>query len=152
MFRSRRLIPSSVALSVRVSAIALAAMLACATPGRAATLYERLGGQPGLEKIVESATSIWTTDPRISSTFEETNLLRFKRSLVQQLCQLSGGGCEYKGQTMYAAHKGLHIDTRQFNVLVEGLQTAMDRQEISFSVQNRLLALLAPMHRDVVTR
>jgi hemoglobin len=34
--------------------------------------------------------------------------------------------------------------------LVEVLQQAMDAQGIAFGVQNRLLARLAPMHRDIV--
>ncbi len=53
---------------------------------------------------------------------------------------------------MHDAHKGLHLDTRQFNILAEDLQLAMDRLEVPFSSQNRLIALLAPMHRDVVSR
>lgn len=39
-----------------------------------------------------------------------------------------------------------------FNALVEVLQSAMDAQGIPFAQQNRLLALLAPMHRDVITK
>ena len=38
-----------------------------------------------------------------------------------------------------------------FNALVEVLQAAMDAQGIPYAAQNRLLALLAPMHRDVIT-
>jgi hemoglobin len=53
---------------------------------------------------------------------------------------------------MYLAHKGLHLDEAQFNALVEGLQAAMDDCDVPFRTQNRLLAVLAPMERDVVTR
>jgi hemoglobin len=53
---------------------------------------------------------------------------------------------------MAEAHKGLHLATVQFNAIVEDMQTAMEQLDIPYSVQNRLLALLAPMHRDVVTR
>ena len=120
--------------------------------GRAATLYEELGARPGLEHLVDTATSIWTTDPRMPGLWDDTDMDRFERMLVYQLCQLTEGGCTYGGQTMKAAHKGLHLDTRQFNILVEDLQTAMDRLDIPFRTQNRLLALLAPMYHDVVTR
>jgi hemoglobin len=53
---------------------------------------------------------------------------------------------------MYHAHKGLHLDTAQFDALVEDLELAMDKYDIPFRTQNRLLAILAPMERDVVTR
>jgi hemoglobin len=35
---------------------------------------------------------------------------------------------------------------------VENLQWAMDKEGVAFRAQNRLLAILAPMHRTVVTR
>lgn len=44
------------------------------------------------------------------------------------------------------------IAKKDFNVLVEVLQPSMDDASIPFTTQNRLLALLAPMHRDIVTR
>ena len=139
-------------MSIRKYAVALTVVLGCAVQAHAATLFADLGERPGLEKIVNGATAIWVADPRIGSTFEDTNIERFKRLLVDQLCQLTGGGCTYSGRNMQEAHKGLHLDTRQFNVLAEDLQVAMDRLDVPFSVQNRLVALLAPMHRDVVTR
>ena len=43
------------------------------------------------------------------------------------------------------------ITKGNFNALVEVLQQAMDAQGIAFGAQNRLLARLAPMHRDVIT-
>lgn len=51
---------------------------------------------------------------------------------------------------MKAAHADLNLAPRHFNALVEDLQDAMDAEHVSFWTQNRLLALLAPMHRDVV--
>lgn len=126
--------------------------LVFAGQARAGTLFEDLGERPGLSRIVESAAALWQGDPRIGATFDNVNMTRFKRLLVDQLCQLSGGGCDYRGRTMQQAHKGLHLDTMQFNALAEGLQLAMDRLGVAFPVQNRLVALLAPMQRDVVTR
>jgi hemoglobin len=32
------------------------------------------------------------------------------------------------------------------------LQFAMDKNQVPFSTQNKLLAVLAPMHRDIITR
>jgi hemoglobin len=52
---------------------------------------------------------------------------------------------------MREVHADLDINKGDFNALVEVLQRAMDAQGIPFSQQNRLLALLAPMHRDIIT-
>ena len=39
-----------------------------------------------------------------------------------------------------------------FNALVEDLQDGLDASGVDFATQNRLLARLAPMHNDIVTR
>ena len=132
--------------------LVLALAIALPVTTHAATLYADLGAKDGIAKLVEQAAALWTADPRIAGTFEETNMVRFKQKLAEQLCQVADGGCAYTGQNMHDAHKGLHLDTRQFNALVEDLQSAMDRLDIPFSTQNRLLAVLAPMYRDVVSK
>ncbi len=117
----RRLpLPPGRILIMRTGVIALAAALLLPLSGHAATLFADLGAKPGIDRLVENATSIWTADPRIRATFEDTNLVRFKQKLAEQLCQVSDGGCAYSGQTMHDAHKGLHLDTRQFNALGRG--------------------------------
>lgn len=136
----------------RMGAFCLAALLVASSNGRAATLFDDLGGKPGLENLIARATTIYTTDPRIASMFEDTNIERFRTKLYEQICQIADGGCTYTGHTMAEAHRGLHLDTRQFNYVVEDLQMAMDQLAVPFTVQNRLVARLAPMYRDVVSR
>lgn len=135
-----------------VSIAAFATCLFMAAAARAETLFDDLGQQPGLTRIVDSATAAWLADPRVAATFENTNITRFKHLLSDQLCQLTGGGCTYHGRPMRESHEALHLTNRQFNAVVEGLQHGMDQQDIPFRTQNRVLALLAPMQHDVVSR
>jgi hemoglobin len=51
---------------------------------------------------------------------------------------------------MKEAHANMDVTRSHFNALVEVLQTSMNARGIPFTRQNQLLALLAPMHRDVV--
>jgi len=53
---------------------------------------------------------------------------------------------------MAESHRELEIARGDFNRLVEVLQDCMDAKGIPFGTQNRMLALLAPMHRDIVTK
>jgi hemoglobin len=69
---------------------------------------------------------------------------------VVQFCQVSGGPCKLAKPDMKKLHSGVDIAMADFNALVEVLQQSMDAQGIPFGVQNRLLARLAPMHRDIV--
>lgn len=140
-------------MSARKCAFVLAGLFALGGHrANASSLFEDLGEKPGIERLVTRVMPIWNADPRVGPTFADTNLTRFKRILVEQICNLSGGDCKYNGRSMAEAHKGLHLANVQFNALAEDLQDAMEQEHYAYSVQNRLLALLAPMQRDVVTR
>ena len=115
-------------------------------------LYGQFGGKDGLTRLVEDVTDRWVQDPRIGDTFNDINLVRFKGLLTDQLCELVGGPCHYKGRNMYKSHKGLHLDEMEFAVLAEDLQISMDKFDVPQSAQFKLMAMLAPMEHDIVTR
>jgi hemoglobin len=114
-------------------------------------VYKAFGEKPGLVRLVDDLMRRIEADSRIAGHFKDANKQRVKEQLVDQFCQVSGGPCEYKGADMKSSHAGLDINKAHFNALVEVLQDAMDAQGIPFGAQNRLLAQLAFMHRDVIT-
>lgn len=131
-----------------------AIILLCATApsARAQPLFEALGGMAGITRIVDRTIELGLVNPRIADTFDNTNIERLKRLIARQFCVLSGGPCEPRRRRMHDAHAHLGLTTTHFNALVEDLQQAMDEQGIPFRTQNRLLAMLAPMYREIVTR
>ena len=130
------------------TAAAQAAATAAAAP---AGLYQALGEKPGITRLMDDFVNRVVKDPRIGGHFKDVKPAALKESLTDQFCQLSGGPCKYEGADMKSVHADMDINKGHFNALVEVLQTAMDAQGIPFAQQNRLLALLAPMHRDVIT-
>lgn len=112
-------------------------------------LYVALGEKAGIDKFVGRTIDISLADERIAKTFGNTNIPRLKKLLSEQICQLAGGPCKYTGRDMRKTHANLKIENFHFNALVENLQDAMDESDIPSSTQNELLALLAPMQRDV---
>lgn len=113
------------------------------------TLFQKLGGMEVIERFVGRTIDLSVADKRIAASFGNTNLVRLKKLLTDQVCELSGGPCKYKGRDMRKSHAHLKITSFHFNALVENLQTAMDEEDVPFAVQNELLAVLAPMHRDI---
>ena len=114
-------------------------------------LYQSLGEKAGITAIADDFVSRMVADPRISAMFKNTKLPNLKEQIADQFCFLAGGPCKYEGDSMKAAHKDLGINKANFNQVVELLQLAMDGRGVPFREQNKLLALLAPMHRDIVT-
>ncbi|GDY35193.1 group 1 truncated hemoglobin [Acidovorax sp. NB1] len=155
MAHPRTLIALAIALSGLLAAPAFAqtaAAQAAATAAAApAGLYQALGEKPGITRLMDDFVNRVVKDPRIGGHFKDVKPAALKESLTDQICQLSGGPCKYEGADMKSAHADMDINKGHFNALVEVLQSAMDAQGIPFAQQNRLLALLAPMHRDVIT-
>ncbi len=134
-------------------ALCLAAGAATAQPAAPLTddtLYQALGAQPGLVKLMDDFGTRLLADPRMKPFFQDVNMTELKDKLVVQVCELSGGPCRRKGPDMVKAHAGFDISRADFNALVEVLQDSLGAQGIAFGTQTRLLARLAPMHRQIV--
>jgi hemoglobin len=114
-------------------------------------LYKAFGEKAGLVALMDDFMVRLLADPRTGPHFKPSNQQRVKEQLVDQLCALSGGPCVYKGADMKSAHANLDIKKSDFHALVEVLQQSMDAKGIPFRRQNEMLALLAPMNRDIIT-
>lgn len=133
--------------------LALTACQATATaPADDDSLYRALGGQPGIEQIVEGLLINIADNPLIVGHFADTDIDRLNQKLIEQLCFESGGPCEYTGDSMRDSHAGMHLTEADFNALVEDLIAAMQQLQVPLTAQNRLLARLAPMRRDIIYR
>jgi hemoglobin len=136
-------------LAMSCAALALAAVHAA---NRADSLYSRLGGTANVTAIVTDTIERAAHDPHLKRSFDDVNLERVERHIVEQICGLAGGGCKYSGDSMHDAHAGLGISESEFFGLVEVLRDSMRRHGVQLRERNELLQILAPMKRDIVER
>jgi hemoglobin len=115
-------------------------------------MWHAFHGAGGVDRIVTALIARNRADPRIADIFKGQDYIRLHRLLVEQFCYILNGGCHYSGRTMAAAHKDMGLQAADMGALVENLQWAMRHEGVSFAAQNRFLAKLAPMKRQVVTR
>ena len=127
------------------------AQTAAAQDLRSDQLYKAFGEKAGLVSLMDDFMTRLLADPRTGPHFKPANQQRIKEQLVDQLCTLAGGPCVYKGADMASSHANLDIKKSDFHALVEVLQNTMDAKGIPTRQQNQMLALLAPMHRDIIT-
>jgi len=144
----------SVLLSLSASGLVLADEIPDPAPAHPELrpVLEQFGGEEGLRLLMEDFMQILLANPQMQPFFEQVDQERTKKHLVEQFCVVLGGDCSYTGMDMILAHEGFTITRADFNALVEDLQLAMNRRGIPFRAQNKLLAKLAPMHRQIVTR
>ena len=141
-------------VKLMLAALFVLVLAGCAgtSQGRGAdeTLYNRLGGEPGVDRLVATLLDEVYADRRIAFLFEDSDRENLHAVIVEQICAETGGPCTYQGLDMRAAHSGLDIRHDEFDAFVEDLIVAMERIGIATTAQNRLLAIFAPMREKVV--
>ena len=146
---------------MRILSAALVAALFAATPVSAQmmhdhmmkkSLYERLGGIDAIKAVVDDFVGNVAADKRINAFFAHTDIERLKHNLVDQLCQGTGGPCTYTGRSMKEAHAGMGVRSRDFDALVGDLGKTLNKFKVPGREQKELVAILAPMKKDIVTR
>lgn len=114
--------------------------------------FDAFGGKPGLDALMDDFMALMLADEVLNPFFAYVDQAAVKKHLADQFCVILGGDCAYTGRDMRESHALFEIREAEFNRLVEVLQVAMDRRDIPFAAQNRLLAVLAPMQREIVNR
>ena len=115
-------------------------------------LYKAFGGKEGIVKIVDDFVGFAAADPRVNFQFAKTNIPHLKAMLVEMLCAGTGGPCKYTGRDMKSAHAGMGITNAQFNAIAEHMYHAWEKNNVPYSLQNKVMAILAPMQHDIVTK
>lgn len=113
-------------------------------------LFERLGGKPAIEAVIDDFLGRVAADESINSGFAVTHVPRVRQRLVELVCSASGGPCVYSGRDMGTVHAGMRITNAQFDALVGHLVATLDKFKVPAGEKGELLALLGPMRGSIV--
>jgi len=127
-----------------------AAPAASSNDGAKKSLYERLGGKPAIEAVIDEFLKNVATDQRIAHRFALTNLKDLRNKLVDQVCAATGGPCTYTGGDMKTVHRGMRVKSAEFDALVEDLIKALDTFKVPATEKGELLGALGGMKADIV--
>lgn len=114
-----------------------------------ATLYQRLGRQEGIRRVVDRFTDIAAKDPQVNFTrngqWQATpeNVNRFKERMTQWVAVVSGArDVRYEGSEMVQAHRGMGINDAEFDASIRALKRAMVELNVPLREQAELVALV----------
>jgi hemoglobin len=115
------------------------------------SLYDRLGGLGAITTVVDSFIGRAAADTRIYKKFAKTNVARLRFHLIEQVCSVTGGPCNYTGLDMPTAHRNMNVTDGEFDALVENLSATLDKLGVPAAEKNELLGILGPLRPQIVT-
>lgn len=132
----------------------MSAQLATAAPAPAnapdATLYERLGGRPGIEAIVEDIWNNHISNPVINNRYAASDPAKVKRLVTEMCCAGFGGPETYTGKDMVSAHKGMNINEAEFIAVCDDVLRALDMHNVGKREKDEILCILYSLKGEVV--
>ncbi|WP_026374907.1 group I truncated hemoglobin [Aestuariibacter salexigens] len=114
------------------------------------SVYSQLGGQPKVEQIVDNFITEIEFDPIMFEYFKDSDIGRFREKMIEHLCFLTGGPCEYTGDTMVQVHTGMNVTESDFNHGVDLFIAAMNKADVPHPLQNKVLAVMAPTRKEII--
>jgi truncated hemoglobin YjbI len=121
-------------------------MPAPALPGPAAALWDKLGGETRVEKVVDAWIAASQADVKIDLTaggahkLDAEALTRAKRRLIGHISNLSDGTVPYIGKSLADAHAGFPVAGEPLIQFLSHLRTAMIGQGIAPGDVDELMA------------
>jgi hemoglobin len=119
------------------------------------SLYERLGGYDAIAAVTDDFIGRLATDPTESRFFvghSDDSIQRIRQHIVDQLCQVTGGPCVYKGRDMKTAHKGLGITQADWDISVKHLVATLDKFKVPGKEKNEVLTAISGLKDQIVEK
>lgn len=133
------------------------------------SLYDRLGGNDGISKIVDDFLTRAMADPRVnwdrqgiksgfidrkSMTWDANpqNVAILKQHMTEFLALATGGPSVYHGKEIQQAHAGMKITNAEFDACVGDLKATLDKFEIKNEDQKELLSIIESTRVQIVEK
>ena len=134
------------------------------------SLFDRLGGEDGVAKLVDDFTERALADPRVNWERKDVakaklfhrnekemwtptaqHVTTLKQHLVEFIALATGGPAKYEGKEMKGAHAGMHISNPEFDAAVGDLKSSLDKLQVPNKEQKELLAIIESTRPQIVT-
>ena len=116
------------------------------------SLYERLGGTDGLERIADVLIDNHVNNPRISRRFADSDVTALKKGAATFIISGTGGPSVYEGKDMIATHKGMNISDDEFMAVVDDAMGALDSNGVAQREKEEVLFILYCLRAEVVNQ
>jgi hemoglobin len=121
-----------------------------ATTTQKQTLYERLGGESGVRKIVNDVLDKNSNNPLISHHFRNSDMGKLKQLVFEFFSMGTGGPHKYTGRDMRTSHTGMKINEAEWGTATDDTISALDANGVEEQEQNEVIAILESLKGEIV--
>ena len=117
------------------------------------TLWDRLGGEDNVARVVSDFVATAGPDPKVNVTRNgkfKVNAEELQVQLIAFFSQYTGGPYKYTGKSMKEAHKGMGITDAEFNAAAGHLKAALVKNKAAPKDADAVMALVEGMRKDIV--
>ena len=100
-------------------------------------LWDALGGEKVLAKVVDRFVELVTKDPKVNYTrdgrypINDKTLTYSKRAALEFISAATGGPHSYSGKSIREIHQGMRISNQEFNAATADFQQALEENGVS---------------------
>ena len=95
------------------------------------SLYEKIGGQPTIEKVVDDFHKRILADSTVSGFFNNTDMEKQRDRQIGFFSLIMGGPKDYKGRSMDETHTGMGLQQPHFDAITKHLANSMTSSGVS---------------------
>ncbi|CAN5220311.1 hypothetical protein BH23BAC1_BH23BAC1_26330 [soil metagenome] len=114
------------------------------------SLYERLGGEQRVRKIINDILDRNLNNPLIGHHFQKVDMNKLKQLVFEFFSMGTGGPHQYTGRDMRSSHANLHISENDFNIANEDTLMALEENGVGKAEIEEIIGILNSMRGDII--
>ncbi len=125
-------------------------------PASKKTLWDRLGGDTNVAKVVDDFVNTAGKDPKVNFWRDPTKvpskeeIADLKKALVEFISSATGGPLKYEGKSMKEAHKGMKISNEEFDAAAKDLKDALEKNGAKADDVEAVMTAVGGTRKDIV--
>jgi hemoglobin len=126
-------------------------------PPEPKTLFERLGGTPGITAIVDDVIEAHMNNPAINARFkpyqdQPERFAKIRQHTIDFFSAGSGGPVEYKGRDMLTTHQGMNISASEYMHVMDDIMGVLEKHSIDDESKKDVLAILWSLKETIISK
>lgn len=114
------------------------------------SIYDALGGEPGLQGVVDDLATRLAADPLLGPLFEGVDHEALQRHRISYLAAVLGGPEQYLGQSMRDAHRPFRLTDVHMERFLQLAGEALDAADVAPDAARAMLDLLDKLRPVIV--